>query len=115
MSNWIDNLAASIILLVACVLFVLAWRRLAAIQSQLDNLSSAVNSLEQAHQGLLVRFMNLPKSRRSQNLSTSRRSHKSSNPAPNALEENRTAPAPSDEKNSGESALYVDAPKTFPD
>jgi len=109
MTHWIDGLAASIvavILLVVCVLLALAWRRLAAIQAQLDSLSGAVNNLELAHQGLLVRFMNLPRSRRT---------HKSSIPSSDKLEEKITAPTQPDEKISRGSALYVDAPKTFPE
>jgi hypothetical protein len=109
MSNWIDGLAASIaavMLLVVCISLVWAWRRLAAMQAQLDGLSSTVNSLELAHQGLLVRFMNLPRSRRA---------HKSSSPSSDTLEEKMTAPTQPDEKSSRGSALYVDAPKTFPE
>jgi hypothetical protein len=109
MTNWIDGLAVSIavvILLVVCVLLALAWHRLAAIQAQLDTLSNAVNSLELAHQGLLVRFMNLPRSRRI---------HKSSIPSSNTLEEKITAHTQPQEKSSRGSSLYVDAPKTFPE
>jgi hypothetical protein len=109
MTNWIDGLAASIaavILVVVCVVLALAWHRLAAVQAQLDSLRSAVNSLELAHQGLLVRFMNLPRSRRT---------HKSSIPSSDTLEEKITTPTQSDEKSSGGSSLYVDAPKTFPE
>jgi len=109
MSNWIDGLAASIaaiILLVTTISLVWSWRRLATIQAQLDRLNNAVNSLELAHQGLLVRLMNLPRSRRA---------HKSSSPSSDTLEEKITAPTQPDEKSSRESALYVDAPKTFPE
>jgi hypothetical protein len=70
MSNWIDGLAASIaavILLVVFISLIWAWRRLAAMQAQLDSLSSAINSLEPAYQRLLVRFMNLPKSEELEN------------------------------------------------
>ena len=108
MSNWI-GLAASIVavvLLVVCVSLAWAWRRLAAIQTQLDSLSSAINSLELAHQGLLVRFMNLPRSRKAR---------KSSSPWSDPLEEKLTAPTQPDEKNSSGSALYLAAPKTSPE
>ena len=90
MSNWIDGLAAS-----------LAWRqqrRLAAMQMQLDNLSGAVRRLEAAHEGLLVRIMNLPMPRR---------------PSLHTLEEKMTssiAPTQPEDKNEGP-ALYVVAPK----
>jgi hypothetical protein len=109
MSNWIDGLIVSIaavILLVVCISVVWAWRRLAAMQAQLNNLSSAVNSLELAHQGLLVRFMNLPKSRRAR---------KSSSPWSDTLEERRTVPTELNEENSKGSALYTAAPKTSPE
>ena len=108
MSNWI-GLAASIVavvLLVVCVSLAWAWRRLAAIQPQLDSLSSAINSLELAHQDLLVRFMNLPRSRKAR---------KSLSPRSDTLEEKLTAPTQPDEKNSRGSALYLAAPKTSPE
>jgi hypothetical protein len=105
MSNWI-GLAASIgavILLVVCILLVWAWRCLATLQAQVDSLNTAVNSLELGHQGLLVRFMNLPKSRRA-----------SSNPWSDTLEERITVPTQPNEEISSGSALYT-APKTSPE
>jgi hypothetical protein len=91
MSNWIDALAAWIALIVAVILLAfcasLAWRRqrrLAAMQMQLDGLGQAISSLEAAHQALLVRFMNLPRSRRAR---------KSSSPWSDTLEE-KTSIAP---------------------
>jgi hypothetical protein len=93
MSNWIDRLAAS-----------LAWRqprRLAAMQAQLDDLSGAVRRLETAHEGLLVRIMNLPMPRRP------RKAPKSSSPLTDTLEEKITlsvVPKQLDEENSKWSA-----------
>jgi len=98
MSSSIHPLAAMIALVAAvtssvlCALLV--WRhqrRLAAIQVQLDSLRRAVNNLELAHQGLLIRYLNLPKARRAQRLS--RRSS-------DTLEKRMTAPAQADEKES---------------
>ena len=109
MSNWIDGLAASIaavILLVVFISLVWAWRRLAAMQAQLDSLTSAINSLELAYQGLLVRFMNLPKSRIAR---------KSSSPWSDTLEERMTVSTQPNEENSKGSALYTAAPKTSPE
>jgi hypothetical protein len=109
MSNWIDGLTVSIaavILLAVYISLVWAWRRLAAMQAQLNNISSAVNGLELAHQGLLVRFINLPKSRRAR---------KSSSPWSDRLEEPLTVPTQRDEENSKGSALYTAAPKTSPE
>ena len=108
MSNWIGLAAsiAAVVLLVVCVSLAWAWRRLVAIQTQLDSLSSAINSLELAQQSLLVRFINLPRSRRAR---------KSSSPWSGTLEEKMTAPTQPDEKNSGGSALYIAAPKTSPE
>jgi hypothetical protein len=105
MSNWIDLAAsiAAVVLLVVCVSLAWAWRRLVAIQTQLDSLSSAINSLEVGHQGLLVRFMNLPRSRKA------RRSPLSDTP------EEKIAPTQPDEKNYRGSALYLAAPKTSPE
>jgi hypothetical protein len=109
MSNWIDGLAASIaavILLVVFISLVWAWRRLAAMQAQLDSLTSAVNSLELAYQRLLVRFMNLPKSRIAR---------KSSSSWSDTLEERMTVSTQPNEENSKGSALYTAAPKTSPE
>jgi hypothetical protein len=110
MSSWIGltGLIAVIVLSVlsvVCVLLVWIWRRLAALQTQLDSLSSGINSLEIAHQGLLVRFMNLPRSRRAQ----------SSSLWSDTLEDQMTLPAQPDEENSRGTALYTTAPKTSPE
>jgi hypothetical protein len=63
--------AAAVYTLVACIvavtllssLFSRQRRRLTAVQAELKRLSDDVRSLEIAHQALLVRFMNLPRSR----------------------------------------------------
>jgi len=110
MSNWVNGLAASIaavILLVFCV--ALAWRqkrRLAAMQNQLDSLSSDIRRLEIAHEGLIVRFLNLPRSGKAR---------KSSRRSSEALEEKLTVSKPPDEEISRGSALYLVAPKTSPE
>jgi len=108
MTNWIGLAAsiAAVVLLVVCVSLAWAWRRLVAIQTQLNGVTSAVNSLEQAHQSLLVRFMNLPRSRKAR---------KSSSPWSDTLLEEKTAPTQPDEKNYRGSALYLAAPKTSPE
>jgi len=118
MGNSIDPLAASIqqspvlmlivavILVAICALSVATSRqrrRLAAIKTQLDNLSHAVDSLRIAHEGLLVRSMNNPP--------RSRKSPKSSGPSSGALEEKTKQP----DENPNRSALYVVAPKTSPE
>jgi len=125
MSNWGERLGAwdgmaaliaAVILLVLCS--SLLWRqqrRLAAMQTQLDGLKGAnrrleraVRRLEGAHQALLLRV-----------LRKTRKSRKSSSPSSDAVEQKTTsAMAPtrqSDEKSSTGSALYVVAPKTFPE
>jgi hypothetical protein len=91
MSNWIGLAAsiAAVVLLVVCVSLAWAWRRLVAIQTRLDSLGSAINSLEVGYQGLLVRFMNLPRSRKART---------SSSPWSDTLEE-KIAPTQPDEKN----------------
>jgi hypothetical protein len=61
----IQALIAAAILLVFCALLVAfesQQRRLAAIKIQLASLRSDIRRLEVAHEGLLVRFMNLPRS-----------------------------------------------------
>ena len=110
MSNWIGDLTAwipAVIVLVICVW--LAWRQQRRVQTQLDSLSSAIRRLELAHEGLLVRFLNLPMSRKTRN------ARKSSSPSSYTLEERMAAPTQPDEKNSKGSALYVVAPKTSPE
>jgi hypothetical protein len=102
MSSSIDPLAVLIALVAAVILSafcLLAWRqqrRLAAIQTQLDNLSSAILSLEAVREGLFVRSLNLPRSRKAR---------KSSSPLSGTLEEKMTAPTQPDEKKSTETVL----------
>ena len=60
----VQALIAGVILLVFCALlvaFMRQQRRLVAVQTQLKRLSSDIRRLEIAHEGLLVRFMNLPR------------------------------------------------------
>ena len=101
-------LIAAAILSVFCVSLV--WRhqrRLAAMQTQLDSLSSDIRRLEAAHDGLLVRHMKLPRSRKAP---------KWSNPSSDTLQETSSlAPKQPDKKDSDGSALYVVAPKTSPE
>jgi hypothetical protein len=63
MSSWIGLVAsiAAVVLLVFCALLE---RHLAAMQVQLNSLTSDIRRLEAEHHSLLVRFMYLPKSRR---------------------------------------------------
>ena len=61
----VQALIAGVILVVFCALLVAfesQQRRLTALQTQLHSLSNDIRRLEVAHQGLLVRFMNLPRS-----------------------------------------------------
>jgi len=103
------TLIAAVILLAFCALsiaFRRQQRRLAAMKTQLDNLSRAIDSLRAAHEGLVVRFMN--------NRSRSRKAAKSSGPS-SALGETMTssmAPKQPDEKSNG-STLEVASPKIF--
>jgi len=108
MSSSIDSLAAlipsvplaaltasvaAVILSVFCAL--LAWRQqrcLAAMQTQLDNLRSAIRSLERDYERLFIRSLNLRRSRKAQ---------KSSSPSPDRLEEM--------------TVRYLVAPKTSPE
>jgi len=93
----------------ALVAFGRQQRRLSAMQMQLDGVSRAIRKLEVAHEGLLVRLMNLPRLRKAR---------KSSSPSSDTPEEKMTpsvAPKQLDEKNSKGSALYVVAPKTSPE
>jgi len=84
-----------------CCALLVAFRRqqrcLAVLQTQLDSLSSDIRKLEMAHEGLLVRFMNLPRS---------------SGPSSDMLEEKTAAPTHPDEKDFKGSALYLVSPKT---
>ena len=81
MSSSIDlpaALIAVVILSVFCAL--LAWRqqrRLVAMQAQLDNLSSAIRSLEADRERSFIRSLNLPRSRKAK---------KSSSPSSDTLE-----------------------------
>ena len=81
---------AVVLFLLFCVLLIAFWRlrlRLAAMQAQLDGFSREIRMIEAAQEGLLIRFLNLPRSRE-----------------PNQLEE----------KNSKGSALHLVVPKAFP-
>jgi len=92
---------AAALLLLCCASLVAFWRlrhRLVAMQTQLDTHTSDIRKLEIAHEGLLVRFINLPRSRQS-----------------STLEEKKGAPTQSDDKNSQGSALYLVCPKTSPE
>jgi len=88
---------------------LLAWRQqrcLAAMQTQLDSVSRAVDQLEGAHSSLLIRLMNSPNSR-------SRKAPKSSSlPSGRPQETSLSALKPRNEENSNGSALEVVAPKT---
>jgi hypothetical protein len=98
---------AAVILSLFCAL--LAWRqqrRLAAMQIQLDKLSSAIRSLESDYERLFIRSLNLPRSRKAR---------KSSNTSSDTLEEKATALTLLDERRSTEPALYGGAPKTSPE
>jgi hypothetical protein len=84
---------AAVFLLMCCaslVAFRRQQRRLAALQTQLDTLSHAIRNLEVAHEGLLLRFMNLPRSRKAQ---------ETSSPSSKTLKEEMVAPKQPDEKN----------------
>jgi len=121
MGNSIDPLAASIqqspiltliaALVVVCALLVVfrrQQRRLAAMKTQLDNLSRAIDSLRAAHEALVVRLMN--------NRPRSRKAPKSSGPSLGLGEKmtSSTAPKQPDEKSQG-STLEVVSPKIFPE
>jgi len=112
MSSSIESLTALIVSVAAVTLSVfcalLAWRQrrwFAAMQTQLNSLSSDIVRLEAAHQGLLVREMNLPRSRRSRN------GQKGASPRFGTLEESMTAPMQPVESKSVESTLYMSALK----
>jgi hypothetical protein len=105
MSSSIDPLAALIAAVAVLSVFfaLLAWRqqrRLAVMQTQLDNLSSAIRSLEADRERPFIRSLNLPRSRKAR---------KSSSPSSDTLEQKMTAPTQPDEK------TYVGAPKTSPE
>jgi len=104
------GLAASIAAMIVVVFCAsVAWRhqrRLAAMQMQLDNLVNDIRRLEMAYEGLLVRWMNLPRSRKGRT---------PPNRSSDALEEKVTTPKQPNEKSSKESALYLVAPKTSPE
>jgi len=105
----VQALIAGVILLVFCALlvaFMRQQRRLVAVQTQLKRLSSDIRRLEIAHEGLLVRFMNLPRWSKVPNGSSS-----------DMLQEKTTSsvgPTQLDEK-SKVAALYVVAPKASPE
>jgi hypothetical protein len=104
----VQALIAAAMLLVLCTLlvaFTRQRRRLIALQTQLDSLSTDIRRLEVAHEGLLVRFMNLPRRRKVR---------KSSGPSSDTLEASPLAPKQPDEK-SKMATLYVVAPKTSPE
>ena len=105
----VQALIAGVILLVffaLLVAFMRQQRRLVAVQTQLKRLSSDIRRLEIAHEGLLVRFMNLPRWSKVPNGSSS-----------DMLQEKTTSsvgPTQLDEK-SKVAALYVVAPKASPE
>ena len=82
---------AVVLLLLFSVSLIAFWRlrlRLAAMQTQLDGFSRRIRKVEAAQEGLLIRFLNLPRSRE-----------------PSQLEE----------KNLNGSALYLVEPKASPE
>ena len=82
---------AVVLLLLFGVSLIAFWRlrpRLAAMQTQLDGFSRRIRMIEAAQEGLLIRFLNLPRSRE-----------------PSQLEE----------KNLKGSALYLVEPKASPE
>ena len=104
----VQALIAGVILVVFCALLVAfesQQRRLAALQTQLHSLSNDIRRLEVAHQGLLVRFMNLPRWSEVPNGSSSDiLQEKTSSVGPTQLDEKSKVPA-----------LYVVAPKASPE
>ena len=96
---------AALVLSVFCALLAgRQQRRLVAMQTQLDNLSSAFRDLKSDHERLFIR-----------SLRSSPKGRKSPSQSSDTLEEKMTAPTLPDEKKSTESALYVGAPKTSPE
>ena len=94
---------AAVLLLLCCASLVAFWRlrgRLAAIQTQLDGLNRGIRLVEAAQEGLLIRFLNLPRSREPP---------ESSSPSSDTLEEKMTSSRP----NQG-SALYLVEQKPKP-
>jgi hypothetical protein len=80
----------AVIVSVFCALLVRRqWRRLAAMQTRLDKLSSAIRSLESDDERLFIRSLNSPRSRRAL---------KSSSPSSDAFEEKITAPTPNEKE-----------------
>ena len=100
----IMSVAAVVLSLFCALLAGRQQRRLAAMQTQLDNLSSAFRDLKSDHERLFIR-----------SLRSSPKGRKSPTQSSDALEEKMTAPQQPDEKNSKGSALYVVAPKTSPE
>jgi len=95
---------AAVVLSVFCALLAgRQQRRLAAIQTQLDNLSGAFRDLKSDHERLFIR-----------SLRSSPRGRKSPSQSSDTLEEKMTAPTLPDENKSKEPALYAGAPKTSP-
>ena len=91
---------AAVLLLLFCASLIAFWRlrlRLAAMQTQLD---SRIRMVEAAQEGLLIRFLNLPRSREPP---------ESSSPSSDTLEEKMTSSRP----NQG-SALYLVEQKPKP-
>ena len=107
----VQALIAATILLVFCALLVAfgrQQRRLGTMQRHLDKHSSDIRRLEVAHEGLLVRFMNLPRWNKVPNGSSS-----------DMPQEKTTSsvdhPTQPDEKSSKVPALYAVAPKASPE
>ena len=95
---------AAVLLLLCCASLVAFWRlrgRLAAIQTQLDGLSRGIRLVEAAQEGLLLRFLNLPRSRVAP---------ESSSPSSETLEEKMTSSRPKQG-----SALYLVEQKPSPE
>jgi hypothetical protein len=91
---------AAVILSVFCALLALRQqRRLASMQTQLDNLSAATRSLERDYEHLWLRSLR------------SRKARKASRPSSDVVEEKMTAPALPNEKHFEE---YLVAPRTSP-
>jgi hypothetical protein len=96
---------AAVLLLLCCASLVAFWRlrgRLAAIQTQLDGLSRGIRLVEAAQEGLLLRFLNLPRSRVAP--------AESSSPSSDTLEEKMTSSRPKQG-----SALYLVEQKPSPE